>query len=128
MNALAGDGSGQWRPRVAVEDMGHDIVSFPARIPRLLEAAAAGLPIIASDVGGVPEIFGPLTNHLIPADDLVALVRAIAAAVDHPVEMQSAAQVLKARVLREFSLNNMVECNLAAYREALAERKLAESA
>ncbi|HEX4409854.1 MAG TPA: glycosyltransferase family 4 protein [Xanthobacteraceae bacterium] len=107
------------------------IFAIPSRAESLpyvvLEAAAAGLPIIATDVGGVPEVFGKQVDKLIPPDDISALVYAIASALDHPDEMQSAAQVLRSRVRNEFSLSNMVESNLAAYREALAERQLAES-
>jgi glycosyltransferase involved in cell wall biosynthesis len=94
----------------------------------VLEAAAAGLPIIGTDVGGMSEIFGPQAGRLIPPDDIGALVGAITAALDDPAQMQGAAQALKARVRSEFSLSTMVECNLAAYREALAERQLAQSA
>jgi glycosyltransferase involved in cell wall biosynthesis len=109
--------------------MGRMLV-IPSRAESLpyvvLEAAAAGVPIIASNVGGVPEIFGPQSDRLIPPDDTGALVAAIAAAVDDPDGMLSAAQVLKARVRSEFSLCAMVQSNLAAYREAIAARKVAQ--
>jgi glycosyltransferase involved in cell wall biosynthesis len=111
--------------------MGRMLV-IPSRAESLpyvvLEAAAAGLPIIATNVGGMPEIFGPQVTQLIPADDTGALIGAITKAVDEPAQMQSAAQVLKKRVRSEFSLSTMVECNLAAYREALAERKVGQFA
>jgi glycosyltransferase involved in cell wall biosynthesis len=111
--------------------MGRMLV-IPSRAESLpyvvLEAAAAGLPIIGTDVGGMSEIFGPQCGQLIPPDDTRSLIGAITAAIDDPAQMQRAAQVLKARVRSEFSLSAMVECNLAAYREALAERQLAQSA
>ena len=94
----------------------------------VLEAAAAGLPIIATDVGGVSEIFGPQTPQLIPADDITALMGAVAAAIDDPAKMQREAETLKARVRSEFSLNTMIDGNLAAYREAIALRKAAHFA
>ncbi len=108
------------------------ILVIPSRAESLpyvvLEAAAAGLPIIATDVGGVPEIFGPRASQLIPPDDVAALIGAIAAALDDPAEMRSGAQVLKSRVRSEFSLWTMVEANLAAYRDAIAARKIAQLA
>jgi len=111
--------------------MGRMLV-IPSRAESLpyvvLEAAAAGLPIIATDVGGNPEIFGPQAGRLIPADDIAALIGAIAAALDEPERMRAEALVLKARVHGEFSLKTMVECNLAAYREAIAKRKVAQFA
>ena len=82
----------------------------------VLEAAAAGLPIIATGVGGNPEIFGPQSAKLIPPDDIAALIGAITAALDDPQGMQADAQILRTRIRSEFSLTTMVECNLAAYR------------
>jgi glycosyltransferase involved in cell wall biosynthesis len=109
--------------------MGRMLV-IPSRAESLpyvvLEAAAAGLPIIATNVGGVSEIFGPQTPRLIPPEDIVALIGAITAAIDDPEQMRQAAQALKVRVRAEFSLRTMVECNLAAYREAIATRKVAQ--
>src|SRR5271156_5262394 len=103
------------------------MLAIPSRAESLpyvvLEAAAAGLPIIATAVGGVPEIFGPLAPDLIPPDDIAALMGAIAAAIDDPDQMHRNAQALRSRVRSDFSVNSMVECNLAAYREAIAQRK-----
>ncbi|MFY9760311.1 MAG: glycosyltransferase family 4 protein [Xanthobacteraceae bacterium] len=111
--------------------MGRMLV-IPSRAESLpyvvLEAAAAGLPIIATNVGGNPEIFGPQAAKLIPPDDIAALIGAITAALDDPAGMQTGARILKTRIRSEFSLTTMVECNLAAYREAIATRKLAQFA
>jgi glycosyltransferase involved in cell wall biosynthesis len=105
------------------------ILVMPSRAESLpyvaLEAAAAGMPIIATDVGGVHEIFGPHSGHLITADDVGELVGAISAALTSPEDMRQLAQSLRMRVRSEFSLNTMVECNLAAYREAIAARNAA---
>ena len=107
--------------------MGRMLV-IPSRAESLpyvvLEAAAASLPIIATDVGGVSEIFGPQTTSLIPRDDVNALIRAITTAIDEPERMRRAAQALRARVRAEFSVSTMVEDNLAAYRDAIAERQI----
>src|SRR5271156_342473 len=103
------------------------MLAIPSRAESLpyvvLEAAAAGLPIVATAVGGVPEIFGPQAADLIPPDDIAALMGAIAAAIDDPDQMHRNAQALRSRVRSDFSVNSMVECNLAAYREAIAQRK-----
>jgi len=111
--------------------MGRMLV-IPSRAESLpyvvLEAAAAGLPIIATDVGGVSEIFGPLASRLIPADDVAALFTVIAAAINDPERVCADARVLKSRVHDEFSLRTMVECNLAAYREAMAAQHVAQLA
>jgi glycosyltransferase involved in cell wall biosynthesis len=120
-----------YRPAREAFAMGRMLV-IPSRAESLpyvvLEAAAAGVPIIATDVGGVPEIFGPQTEHLIAPDDTAALVGAINAALADPDQAHHVAQEVRARVRAEFSLGTMVEGGLAAYREAIAMRKLAQFA
>jgi glycosyltransferase involved in cell wall biosynthesis len=104
------------------------MLALPSRAESLpyvvLEAAAAGVPIIATRVGGIPEIFGPQAEHLIARDDVGALVGAIGAAIDGPGQLNRAAQLVKSRVHRVFSSTTMVDGGIAAYREALAMRKL----
>lgn len=106
------------------------ILVVPSRAESLpyvvLEAAAAGIPIIATQVGGIPEIFGAERPHLIPADSITALVNALETALDGPEQLQRIAQAINARVRAEFSVSRMVDGGLAAYREALASRKVAQ--
>lgn len=108
------------------------IFVMPSRAESLpyvaLEAAAAGMPIIATAVGGVPEIFGAQAQHLIPPDNIPALVGAITAAIDNPTQAHLVAQAVNARVRSDFSLHTMIDGGIAAYREALAMRKLARFA
>ena len=94
----------------------------------LLEAAAAALPILATRVGGIPEIFGSQADNLVAPNDAHALATAIGAALEAPAQLKHVAQVVKARVYGEFSLPAMVEGGLAAYREAIALRKLSQFA
>lgn len=94
--------------------------SFPYIV---LEVAAAGKPLIATAVGGIPDIFGPLSDRLIPADDCDALENAIAAAVNTPETINETARLLQERVRAKFSLDEMVDSGLAAYRAALAVRR-----
>jgi glycosyltransferase involved in cell wall biosynthesis len=106
------------------------IFVIPSRAESLpyvvLEALAAGMPIIATDVGDVAEIFGSQAEHLIPPDDLVALIGAISAALDDLPQARRVAQAIRARVQRQFSADNTVDGGLTAYREAIAMRKLAQ--
>ena len=43
----------------------------------LLEAAACGVPVVATDVGGTREIFGDESAVLVPADDAAAMAEAV---------------------------------------------------
>ena len=116
-----------YRPAREAFAMGRMMV-IPSRAESLpyviLEAAAAGVPIISTRVGGIPEIFGPQSDQLIPPDDIGALINAISAALDNPTALWRVAQQVKARVQAEFSLPAMVDGGLAAYREALALRRI----
>lgn len=120
-----------YRPAREAFAMGRMMV-IPSRAESLpyviLEAAAAGVPIVSTRVGGIPEIFGPQSDHLIAPDDVDALVVALGAALDAPTELKRIAQSVQARVRAEFSLPAMVDGGLAAYREAVALRKLARFA
>jgi len=86
----------------------------------VIEAAAAGIPILGSRIGGIPEIFGDLTDNLVPPQDVPALAGAIAAALDAPQAMAERARALKERVLIHFSQKAMVDGVMHAYREAMA--------
>lgn len=89
----------------------------------VLEAAAAQAPLIATNVGGVPEIFGPFASRLIPCDDPSALCEAMANALDEPLEQKTAKAIALSNLVRErFSLEAMVDGVIDAYREALAAR------
>jgi glycosyltransferase involved in cell wall biosynthesis len=83
----------------------------------VLEAAGAGLPIIATNVGGIPEIFGT-DNGLLAPGNASALAAAIAAKITDPAAARLAAQSLRTRVEGGFSQDAMVEGVLAAYAEA----------
>jgi glycosyltransferase involved in cell wall biosynthesis len=84
----------------------------------VLEAAAAGKPLISTNVGGIPEIYGPLAPALVPA----ALAAAIAQAVDNPEATHAIAEKLRAQVAASFSAEAMVEGVLAGYRQAIGSR------
>ncbi len=84
------------------------IMVVPSRAESLpyvvLEAAAAAKPLIASRVGGIPEIYGPLSDLLVPPDDPTALAKAIARWLDDPAAAADAAQKISSRVAESFRL------------------------
>lgn len=88
----------------------------------VLEATAAGLPVIATDVGGVKEIFGPTADALIPAGDVPALRAAMQSYLDQPGQAaQQAAQRLEF-IRPRFSLDTMADAIEGLYRQAIARR------
>ena len=48
-----------------------------------IEAGGAEIPIVASGVGGIPEILGP-DGNMVPPENPARLAAAIAAAIDDP--------------------------------------------
>jgi glycosyltransferase involved in cell wall biosynthesis len=60
---------------------GARIIVVPSRAESMpyvvLEAVAAGIPIVATRVGGIPEIFGPAADELVVPGDSGALAQAI---------------------------------------------------
>jgi glycosyltransferase involved in cell wall biosynthesis len=102
------------------------LLVIPSRAESLpyivLEAAAAGVPLIATLVGGIPEIFGPDSSDLIAASDPDALARAIDLGLRDLDARRAARARLQARVRESFSTEAMTDAVLAAYRDASARR------
>jgi len=88
----------------------------------VIEAGGAGIPMVASAVGGIPEIFGPGGVSLVPPEDADRLAAAIAAVLDDPAAARAAADRLRARIRTQFSQDAMVEGVLAAYEQAIAAK------
>jgi glycosyltransferase involved in cell wall biosynthesis len=88
----------------------------------VIEAAAAGIPMVAANVGGIPEIFGPHSDALFAPGNAAAMADAIARALEDPAATQERAKSLRERIFMYFSQKAMVEGVLAGYREAFANR------
>lgn len=104
------------------------VMVIPSRAESLpyviLEAAAAAQPLIATDVGGIKEIYGPRhAGRLIPANEPTILAGAIRKALATPeAERLAEAADLASHVRANFCLNAMIDGVLDAYRVALAKR------
>jgi glycosyltransferase involved in cell wall biosynthesis len=87
----------------------------------VIEAGAAGIPMIAARVGGIPEIFGPQSEALFTPSNVTALADAIGAALDDPATVQLRAKALRERIFQHFSQKAMVEGVLGSYCEAFTK-------
>jgi glycosyltransferase involved in cell wall biosynthesis len=88
----------------------------------VLEAAAAGMPLIATDVGGIAEIFGPDASELIAPGDPVILASAIGKSLREGPTSRANAVRLQARVAEGFSADVMTDAVLTGYRAAMQRR------
>jgi glycosyltransferase involved in cell wall biosynthesis len=89
----------------------------------VIEAAGATVPMISTDVGGIPEIFGSERSRLIPCDDVHALVEAMAAAMAATnAQRLEPAKRLTQHIREHFSVVKMTDTVLGAYVAAAAKR------
>lgn len=89
----------------------------------LLQASAAGVPIVACRAGGIPEAVRDGVNGLlVPAADADALAHAIGRILAEPALAQRLGEAGSELVDREFSADTMTDTNLRIYRELLDQR------
>lgn len=83
----------------------------------VLEAGVRGVPAVATDVGGIPEVIEhEKTGLLVPPKDPLALAEALKRLIaDEPLRKRLGA-ALKQKVERGFSLDSMLEKTIALYR------------
>ena len=103
------------------------ILVVPSRAESLpyivLEAAGAQIPMVATDVGGVGEIFGPYRDRLIACDDPLALAMAMERMIDlEPAQLRRQAADLAAFVETRFLISIMADSVIAGYHDALSRR------
>jgi glycosyltransferase involved in cell wall biosynthesis len=109
------DDLARWLPCV-------DVVVHPAEMEglgvSLLQAAAAGVPIVGTGAGGIPEIVRHGVNGLlVPPGDSAAIAGSLLELLGDPERAGRLGRAGRDIVLSEFSIDAMVEGNLAVYRE-----------
>ncbi|WP_019139765.1 glycosyltransferase [Noviherbaspirillum massiliense] len=111
---------------------GLDILAHPADMEglgvSLLQASAAAVPIVTSRAGGLPEaVIDGVNGLLIPRGDVAALTAALRRLLDDPGLRRRMGETGRARILSEFSVDAMVNGNLAIYNTLLKERRFEAS-
>ncbi|RDV84490.1 glycosyltransferase [Ammonifex thiophilus] len=92
----------------------------------VLEALARGVPVVATRVGGVPEVVREgETGLLVPPADSQALAQAILWMLEHQEEARRMASRGKEMVARDFSSTRMAQNTLEVYRTVLLRKERA---
>jgi glycosyltransferase involved in cell wall biosynthesis len=82
----------------------------------VIEAQAAGVPVVATPVGGIREtVVEGETGWLVPVDDPRALAERILWVLDHPDDARRVAAEAQRRARERYSERAMVERTLALY-------------
>jgi glycosyltransferase involved in cell wall biosynthesis len=146
---IAGDGPARKRLKKMTEDLGiarHVVFTgFSENIPEIysftdvailsswseglpqsiLQAMAAGIPVVATNVGGVPEVvFHEKTGILIGPGDHEGLAKGIIRILNKPDEALKFAANAKELVLKEHSIKLMVDKIESLYKKLLASKAL----
>jgi len=88
----------------------------------LLEAQAAGLPVVSTRVGGIPEAVAEgMSGVLVQPQDSPALAAAIMALLRDPDERARLGAGGRTHVAQKFSVQSMVSGNLKVYEELLSQ-------
>ncbi len=103
-----------------------DAVVMPSRREAislsLLEACSLGLPVVASRVGGIPEVIEDgRSGLLVPAEDDIALAAALGRLAADPALRRQLGEAARARFLARFTAARMVEATARLYERVLAE-------
>src|SRR5262245_43755135 len=106
---------------------GLDLLAHPAAREglglALLEAASAGVPVVACAVGGVPDVVvDGGTGVLVPRSDAAALGQALRALLASPEERARLAAAARRHVERRFDTVRLVAAHHSLYTRVLGER------
>ncbi len=89
----------------------------------LIEAARAKVPIIATAVGGTPEIIQDYMHGLLVSPgNPNTLADMLSFAISHPKEMKQYAMAAYERVTRNFNIERMIQKTLDVYREYMRKK------
>jgi glycosyltransferase involved in cell wall biosynthesis len=85
----------------------------------LIEAAMAGRPMVATAVGGVPDVVAPDGGILVPVDVPTAIATALATLADDEALRRRAGEAARRQAVGRFSIEASVERHWAAIAEVV---------
>ena len=85
-----------------------------------LLAMSAGVPVVASNVGGLPEIIRHGENGLLVENTPQAIAAAVRQLLDNPALARRMGEAARRTVMERFTVDQMVRRTMEVYREVLA--------
>ena len=82
----------------------------------VLEAMASGIPVLAAKTHGVTELLGDDPEQVFQQEDVDGFTHRVLHLLSHPQEAQRLGQKNRARALRQFSLEQMIDAYAQLYR------------
>jgi len=89
----------------------------------LLQAMATGLPCIATDVGGIPEVLGANCGMLVAPGSVTSLGAAMERLIDEPRVAARLGAAARSRVADQFSLSRCADNHLQLWSDILRSRR-----
>lgn len=113
----------EYMPGVFVQAQVVCLPSYHEGLPKtLLEAAASGCAIVATDIPGCQEIVRPgATGWLVPARDAGALADALQQAIDRPDLRAQYGAAVRTSIATDFSMRRIASETIEIYNEMLSE-------
>jgi len=103
-----------------------DIFIFPsyreAMGIALVEAALQGVPCVATNIGGIPEVVAKGSSQLVNPGDIEAMVKQVTRLANDPALRLTVSQNEQELARQKFSVDTMVESTLVVYESMLAHR------
>jgi glycosyltransferase involved in cell wall biosynthesis len=89
----------------------------------LLEAMAAKVPVVATSVGGVPEVVGPEEAIVVPPEDPVALAEAIRSVIRDPAAARRRVEAALHRLHADFGMDRWIDAHDRVYTRMVSNRE-----
>jgi glycosyltransferase involved in cell wall biosynthesis len=104
-----------------------DVVCLSSRIEGLpmvvLEAMAAGRPIIATAVGGVPDLVTPEVGILVKPESTDDFAAALCTVARDPEQRRTMGQAARARYLENFTMSHVTDSYASLLTQVVAARQ-----
>jgi len=106
----------------AASDVAWLASDFEGQSNSLMEAMAAGLPVVASEIPANAElVLDGVTGHLVPVGDAAEFARRTGNLLDHPERARAFGQAARLRMLESFSVQAALDAHARLYHQLASQ-------